>query len=241
MYGPTEQPVPPLVITNPKTDAGTQLVNLHAAAEEATRILHACDQAQRDARFAVGLAEAALAAELDRGAQSGEQNAKVEVGLVREIEDSRIAASAELHEPRIRAATEAQAQAVHAITAHVELNILELIEGEFRDEAEIVARDLAKAREEVAPFEAAYAGLADRVNTLAAACHRYRRAPVPGRVAHAVPDPLPSHFEAWHLPHDTEPPLPPHETVLAWDKIRHPERYPVPVEVAEQEDELAVA
>jgi len=29
--------------------------------------------------------------------------------------------------------------------------------------------------------------------------------------------------------------------VLAWDKIRHPERYPVPVEVAEQEDELAVA
>jgi hypothetical protein len=194
----SEQPLPPLVVTNPTTDAGRRLVELHADAQEATRILSSCRRAQRDAQDAVAVTEAALRAELDRSAELGEQNAKTEVALVRKIEDSKIAAARDLHEPRIFAATQRQAQAVFEVRMHIEHNIADLLD-ELRPEAEQIVADLAEAREQISPIVQAYSAIADKVRTLTEAVHRGRMAPPQNRF---TPSPALNTRERWALPAD---------------------------------------
>jgi hypothetical protein len=184
-----QQPVPPLVITEPTTEAGRELVRLHALAEEATRILHANQQAQRDSHLAVGVAEAALGAELDRGAQLGEQNTEAEVALVRKIEDCKIAADPSLHARRIASALQAQNQAVWSVRSHTERHVAELLD-EIRPDAERVHAELTEAREKLAPFVRSYAEVAARVNILTEAVHRGHTMPPPVR-RHRRPCPAP--------------------------------------------------
>jgi hypothetical protein len=216
------------VITDPTTEAGKELVRLHAQAEEATRILHACEQAQQDAQAAVRVAEGALAAELDRGATSGEQNAKTEVGLVRKIEDARIAADPSLHVPRIEAAVGRQIDAVLAVRSHIECNITELL-AELMPDAERITAELAEARSAMSPYLQAYHEMAERVNTLTAAVHRFKQPAPQNRFTVGQPIAL-NTYDRWALPPgDAEVPMPDAAVLEQWDRRFHPERYPAPV------------
>jgi hypothetical protein len=227
-----EQPVPPLVITEPTTRAGRELVKLHATAEEATRILHANQQAQRDSHLAIGVARGALAAELDRGAQAGEQNTDLEVALVRKIEDAKIAANPSLHAPRIAAATERQNQAAFAVRTHIDLNIAALL-SEIRPEAERITAELAAASEKLTPYGEAYAEVRAKVEELTACVHRGRTAQAQSTPWHAQPLAPLNCRERWVLPEgDGQVPMPASEVIEAYDRQVHPE--PAPVVTADE-------
>jgi len=231
-----EQNVPPLVITDPTSDAGREVVERHVQATEATRILHACQQAQRDAYAAVRIAEGALAAELDRGAVAGEQNAKAEIALVRKIEDTRIAADPSLHAPRIAAATQRQANAVLALRSHTGRTIADLLD-ELRPEAERVTAELQAAREQLVPFERAYAETAARVATLTESVHRGRRLPPQNKFS---PIDTSQTVERWQLPADGAVPMPDAAVIDAWDRQQRPELYSSPIIDAEPTEPVAV-
>lgn len=234
MYG-QEAPIPPLVIKDPTSSAGKKLIELHAAAEEATRILHANQRAHRDAIDAVGVAQAALAAELDRGSRAGKQDSEVEIALVRKIEDSKIAADHMLHAQRIEAAVGRQNQAAEAVRQHIEFNILDLLD-ELRPEAERVTAELSEAREAMAPFQAAYNEMAERVNSLTAAVHRFRQPPQQYQFSTRQPVALNTHAR-WVLAADeTSVPMPDAAVVEEWDKRFHPERYDTPAAVESTEE-----
>jgi hypothetical protein len=220
-----ELPIPPLVITDPKSEAGEQLVVLHERAVEATRILRACEQAWRDATGAISVCQEALAAELDRGAQKGTQNRPLEVKLARAIEDAKIAADPVLHEPRIDAAATKQNAAVNEVRGHTQRFVADLLE-ELRPEAERVTAELAEAREKLVPFLNAYGEIAARVAILTESVHRGRKAPQDYGFGSTIEI---THRERWtHPPRDTEVPFPDQATVEEWDRSIHPERYQVP-------------
>lgn len=217
-----EQNVPPLVISNPTSDEGKELVKLHATAEELTRILAACRLAHRDAQAAVGVAEAALAAELDRGSQTGEQNTETEIALVRKIEDCKTAASPALHVSRIAAATERQVQAAGAVRTHVDRNIAPLLE-ELRPEAEKATAELAAARAKMAPSLEAYGAVSAKVNELTSCVHRGRSDAPQASAWHPQPPASLTSRERWALPPgDDQVPMPDQATVEEYDRRVNP-------------------
>jgi hypothetical protein len=234
-----EQDVPTLVISNnPTSDEGRELISLHATAEELTRILAACRLAHRDAQAAVGVAEAALAAELDRGSQTGEQNTETEIALVRKIEDCKIAANPALHVSRIAAATERQVQAAGAVRTHIDRNIAPLLE-ELRPEAEKATTALAAARAKMAPSLAAYAAVSAKVNELTSCVHRGRSDASQASAWHPQPPASLTSRERWALPPgDDQVPMPDAATVEEYDRRINPASVPEDEHVV-PEDKLA--
>lgn len=230
----TEQPVPSLVITDPTTDAGRELLELHAKAQEATRILHSCQRAQRDSQVAVATAQQALASELDRGAEAGEQSVKTEVALVRTIEDCKIASDPALHAPRIATATRRQNEAVLTLNSHIARNVADLLE-ELRPEAERITAELTDARERLHPFLLARDEIVRKVQELTFSIHKGRMRAPSSRFA----DPDISHTrELWAVPtEEAAVPMPNPEVVAAWDRGMRPERYPTPILVADEPTE----
>jgi hypothetical protein len=219
-----EQPVPDLVIPDPRSAEGKQMLKLHAEATEATRVLHEHYRSQREAHTAVSVAKQELAAELHRGALSGERDAKTQIRLVRAIEDAVTGADQALHAPIIAAATQRQANCVLALRSHISRNISPLLD-ELREEAERVTVELAAAREQLHPYLQAHAEIAAKVNALTEAVHNGRMQPPANRFT--TPDPRPT-CELWAVPADGSMPMPSPEVVAAHDRQVRPENYPAP-------------
>ena len=223
-----EQPVPDLVITDPRSAEGKQMLELHAEATEATRILHGHYRSQREAQTAVSVAKQELAAELQRGALSGERDAKTQIRLVRAIEDATIASDQAIFAPMIAAATQRQANAVLALRSHVSRNISPLLD-ELREEAEKVTAELAEARAKLGPYMQAYAEVAAKVATLVEAVHNGRRQAPQNRFTAVDTS---NTRERWAIPADgSSVPMPSPEVIESHDRQVHPELYSAPLVV----------
>ena len=222
------KPIPVRVITKPTTSAGRELCKLYDAADRATADVAGRQKAFRDALDVKAAAEAAVA-----GAHRTAGNSTSDIALMRALEDARLAASPELHEPRVRAADRDQERAVDAVEAFIAQNVADLLE-EIRPEAEAVAAELAEARARLAPIEDRYSQVASRVRTLCHAVHQGRSAPKQWFGNVEIEQAVDVHSrEAWQLPDDrSEAPLPDPAVVEAVDREHHPDRYPEPVAVA---------
>jgi hypothetical protein len=198
--------VPSRIIIKPRGKAAKGLARLYDEADAATAAVAARTKDERDAIDLLRAAERAVAT-----SQAG--SAGDDINLMRSLQDCQLAANPDLHGSRKRAAELAQERAVDAIENHIVGNVAALIE-ELRPEAERAAREANEQRAALAPFEAAYDDVANRVRVLAAAITRGRTAPPERFVGNVLVnadetrwDPYTS--DAWQLPADRSlPPLP---------------------------------
>src|SRR5262249_55041814 len=134
---PASLPVFPFA--KPASDLGKQAAELHKAAQAATARLQECRDAQNDAISRYRAAQAALQAEIARGAQDG-IDADREAELSLEVSASERLADPGTHQLRYRVAVAKQRETITAYQSWVWEHYLELIEAEVRPQADAASK-----------------------------------------------------------------------------------------------------
>ena len=159
--------LPALPFEKPTSDVGKQALSLHQEAREATERLRDVRDAQSEAISRYRAAEAALKAEIVRGAQEGGIDQEREHELSLELSAAERLADSETHALRYRVAVSTQRASVRAYNVFVWDHVVELLEAEIRPEAEAASAELVKALEKIAPVQERYRKIRDRAWQLA--------------------------------------------------------------------------
>lgn len=200
-----------LPIAKPRSEAAKEAVKLHQDAQEATARLREVRDAQNDAIGRYQRAQAALQAEIVRGAKGGiDQEREHELSL--ELAAAERMAEPRTHQLRQRAAVEAQRAAVRAYNVHVWDQLPALLD-EIRPEAEQASAELVEALERIAPIRQRYQQIAEQARQLSLIA-------ATGEHAHYWAQTL-------KLADEPAPPLPSDEGIATFERMR---QAPAPVE-----------
>lgn len=190
-------PLPPRCVT----DAGKKANELHAAAQAAVARVQLARDAGTDALTRYKAAEAALAAEIERGAREG-----LDIELEQELADAVVSAEKlaahSVVAGRVRLAEAAAQRAVDAYHAHVRANLVELI-GEVADAVHAPTAAYKEALAALEPIREAYAAVRAPIANLLAIAMPQAQAAHAGHGLQAAPD-----VSRYQLPAEPETPLP---------------------------------
>lgn len=210
--------LPALPLVKPTSIVGKEAVRLHQIAQEATARLREVRDSQNEAIGRYRAAQAALQAEIVRGAQEGiDQEREHELSL--ELSAAERLAEPGAHQLRQRAAVARQRDSVRAYNVYLWENMPAILDAEIRPEAEAASAELVAALEKLAPVHERYRAIHEKARSIA-------------NVA-AIGEHASFWAQALKLADEPAPPLPSDDGIAAFERARQ-----VPVAVEADDAEL---